>query len=309
MPAPNTALAETKAVKKSFDLSIKTVEDQFMNLPYLGVNSTTEWNEIFNSTEDLTGTRQLAELEAPDVSRLEEGFQSSLTPNRFGNSIQVSETEQVKMQDNTTLVRNFLNKQKNKLLRDIKNKMASDFHAPFNDGHTGATYTAPDGVKLFGVHSWKTAGAATWDNSSTAALSIAAWDLVEKYGGAFKTAGAKPMPVNFDCVIVKKGGAASRMAIKMFAAGITPTAVGDVNIYEGSVMIYEDPFIDDTDHWTAFASGFAEEVAIYNGINKSATMAAPFIDKNLAVISAVTGFWKTGIVELPVMFYGSTGKV
>lgn len=307
MPAPNTALAETKAVKRSFDLGTKMTIENFINLPYLGVKTTFEWNEIFNSTEDLIGTRQLSELEAADVNKLEEGFQTSLTPNRFGNAIQVSETEQVKMKDNTTLVRQFLNRQKNALLRDIKNKMAVDFHLPLNDGFTGAFHLAPDSVALFGTHSWNTAGAATWDNSATEKLSIAAWDAVEAYGGDFKTAGDKPNPVNFDTVIVKKGGAASRLAIKQFAQFIKPVAIGDINMYEGTVTVIEDPYITDTNAWYAYASNFDDETAIYNGINKAPTMAEPILDKNLAVYSAVTGFWKTGIIELPIMWFGSQG--
>lgn len=307
MPAPNTALSETKAVKKAFDLASRLVIENYINVGFLGVTTTTEWNEIFNSFESLSGTRQLAELEAPDVNKLEEGYQVSLTPNRFGNSIQVSETEQVKMKDSTILVRQYLNKQKNELLRDIKNKVAIDVHAPLNDGFTGATYLAPDSVAMFGTHSWNTTGASTWENKTTSKLSIAAWDAVEAYGGAFTDAAGKQFPINFNTIVVKKGGAASRIAIKQFANQITPVAVGDINIYEGTVKVIETPYITDTDHWFAYSEDLSDANAMYTGINKMPTMGEPFIDKNLAVTSPVTGFWKTGLVALPIAWYGGDG--
>lgn len=309
MALQDTAYSEIKGVRKAIDLGTKLTIDQFISLPYLGVSRTNENTKIINSYEGLSGTRELGKWEEPDTNSLQEGYQTETTPKRWGNSIMVSEDDQELMKDSTIRCKEFVAKQAKALMTDMKSSLATKTHAVLNDAITGATYTGPDSVALGGTHSWNTSGADTFTNSTTAKLSSSAWDAVEKHGGAFKSADDKPDPKNFNTIIVKKGGAASRMARKLFAEGISPVAIGDINLYEGSVNIYEDPFITGNDYWYAFDSSMADDNAVATFINKDPIMHPPIVEKNRAVTSSTTGYWNTNIVCLPVMWYISNGTV
>lgn len=311
MALQDTTYSEVKGVRKAIDLGTKIAINSFIALPYLGVERTNEQTKIINSYEGMEGTRKLAEWEEPDTNALQEGYQTETTSQRYGNGFMISETNQEEMKDSTILVKDFVTKQGQALMMDIKKQLAVDTHAILNDAITGATFTGPDSVALGGTHTWNTTGADTFANNTTAKLSISAWDAVEKYAGAFKSADDKPDPKNFDTIIVAKGGAASRLARKMFAEGISPVAIGDINLYKGSVKIYEDPFITSTDYWYAFDSSLAKRIgnSVVTFINKDPVMHAPIVEKNRAVTTSATGYWKSNIVALPTMWYVSSGAV
>ncbi len=311
MALQDTAYSEVKGVRKAIALGTSLAINNYIALPYLGVERTNEQTKIINSYEGMKGTRKLAEWEEPDTNALQEGYQTETTSDRYGNGFMISETNQEEMKDSTIRVKEFVAKQATALMIDIKNQLAVDTHAVLNDAIAGATFAAPDSVALGGTHSWNTTGASTFTNNATAKLSLSAWDAVEAYGGAFTSADGKPDPKNFDTIIVKKGGAASRLAKKMFAEGISPVAIGDINLYEGSVKIYEDPFITDANFWFAFDSGFAKKAgnSVATFINKDPVMHAPIVEKNRAVTTSVTGYWKSNIVALPVGWYVSNGTV
>ena len=309
MALSDTTYSEVKGVLKTIDLQTKLDINNFISLPYLGVERTNEDVKIINSLEGLGGTRELAEWEEPDTNSLQEGYETETTPKRWGNSIIISETMQQKMKDNTIAVRDYVSKQASALMTDNKSRLAVLSHAILNDAITGTSYTGPDAVPLGGTHSWNTTGADTFANNTTAKLSITAWDALQAYAGAFKSPDGKPDPKNFDAIVVAKGGAASRLAIKQFAEGISPVAIGDINMYQGSVTIYEDPYITSTDYWYAFDSSYAKRNgnAIATFINNDPVMHAPIIEKNRAVTTSVTWFANTNIVSLPTMWYISTG--
>lgn len=311
MALSDTTYSEVKGVRKVIDLRTKLDIDNLVALPYLGVERTNEFVKIINSYEGMGGTRELTDDEEPDTNALIEGYQTETEPKRWGNSIIVNETQQIKMKDDTMKVRDFLLKQANSLMIDNKSRLAVLSHAVLNDALTGTTYQAPDSVALCGTHSWNTTGADTFTNSATAKLTISAWDAVEAYAGAFKSADGKPDPKNFNGIVVAKGGAASRLAIKMFAEKISPVAIGDINMYQGSVTIFEDPYITDTNAWLAADLDLIKRIGnpVSTFINKDPIMNEPIIEKNRAVSTSVTWYANTSIVALPTAWYGSTGAV
>ena len=306
MASQNYVLQEVKGIKESFDNGTKLAIMAFADLDTFRVESTDEFTEIFTSTESLGGTQQLAENETPPINNLEDGFSVNLSDDRFGNGIEVTTTDMRKFRDSTTKVNTYLIRQRNKLMTDVRNKFVTDIHGPYNDGFVGADFTAPDGVALYGVHSWNTVGAATWDNSATAALSEAAVQAAEEFGGAFLDASGKPMPQSYDTIFVKRGGSASVQAKKIFANAITPTTIGDVNIYEGAYTIIESPYITSSTAWF-MQDTKQEESPVYGGIGQFPTMSDPIVQNNGAIRTNVEGFWKIGIINLPYNLYGSTG--
>lgn len=301
-------LQEVKGIKKSFDNGSKLSLEQFIATPYLSVKNDSEYTDIFTSTEGLGQTKELAEMETPPVLRLQDGRSITLVSKRFGNSINVTEADQVKFGDSTIKVREFLMRQRDRSLRSIHEHMNYSIHRMLNEAFTSTSeFLAPDGVELCGAHSWANGDA--WTNKATAALSSAAIDAAFEYAGAFVDSAGQPMFQDWDTIVVKKGSAAHNEAVRLFAKDIVPTAVNDINIYEGGMLrVIATPYITTTNKnfWFLFASKL-EESPLYMGITKTATLSDPILEKNNSVTTNATAFWKQGINNMPFNVYGSNG--
>jgi len=306
MSTTNYVLQDVKGIKESFDNASRIAIMSYAGLPTFMIEETDQFSEIFTSTESLGGTRELGEHETPDVNNLGDGYSVTLSDVRYGNAIEVTETDQRKFKDGSVKVDTYLIRQRDNLLRDVKNKFVTGIHDVYNDGFTGANYVAPDGVELFGVHSWNTAGAATWDNSATAALSATAVDAAMEFGGNFKDASGKTFPQTYDTIFVKLGGTSAREAKKLFASEIVPDTVNEVNIYEGEFTIVESPYLTDGDAWTMIDTK-AYDIPVYAGIGQMPALNEPIVQNNQAIRTNATGYWKIGINNQPFNMYGSDG--
>ncbi|MCP5375178.1 MAG: hypothetical protein H6743_03680, partial [Rickettsiaceae bacterium] len=265
------------------------------------------WNELFTSTEAMDDFKELGRLDTPDVLTLDEGYSVSITPVRYGAAISVSQEDMIRMGDNTEMIDTYLRRQRDQLLTSGFNKFLTSNFQMLNEAFSGsATYLAPDGNAFLGSHTW--ASGATFDNGVTEVFSSTAVDNAEEYAGAFTDGKGKPMPINLDTIIVKKGSAAARLAKKLFAEHIAPTAVADINIYEGEYTIIETPYITTANklYWFMRASNLRNSLAV--GIVKPISLDEPVIEKNGSVYTPATGFWKQGIVNMPFDWYGSTGS-
>lgn len=301
----NYALQKVKGIKLSFDNAVQDEISQYQDNRIVDFYDTTEVFEIFTSTEGMTGFKKLGDLETPPSLTLEDGYSVTIYEERFGGAITLPEKVYRRDGvDNTIKVDTYLMRQRNQLMKEAVHtvvKSAMDF---LNDGFTGAKYLAPDGVALFGTHIWKTGG--SFNNKTTAPLSEDAIDDVVEYGGDFKDPSGKPMPIDFDTIIVKKGSPNAKIAKQYFAETIAPTKVADINIYEGSFTIIETPYIDDKDNW--FMRSSRLENSLKFGIGIYPSMNEPILEKNLSIYSSATGFWKQGICNLPFDWYASDGS-
>lgn len=299
-------ISELKGIKETQDNGSKYAIEQYLQLPIWSMDTTAEWDERFNSTEGMTGSRKLSELEEPDVLKLNEGYSVVLTNERFGGAIEVSEQARVQMKDSTTAVDKFLETERNRVMHDNKYLFAENIHKFFNEAFDSTSeLLAPDGVELCGTHSWNTDGSSTWDNSTSSAFSETAIDAALDYGGAFTSADGKVMPQSFDTIVVKKNSAVAREARKLFAEHIAPTKVDDINIYEGQMTIIELPLITEANKGYWFLFDLKQHMSpLYVGITEFPTMREPQLQKNEAVRSNVTGFYKTGIKNMPFNVYG-----
>lgn len=303
----NYALQNVKGIKESFDNGVNTTIEMYMDLGIVDIYNTSEIAEIFTSTEGLSGTKQLSTLETPPSSALEDGFSVTITENRYGNSIELPEEVYRRAQgDHSTKVPDFLVRQRTKLLEDVKYKLVTDIHLFLNDAISGTFLLGPDGQPLLdNAHTWNTAGAATFDNLDTQALDTGAIETLESYAGAFTGPDGKQRPIHFDTIIVKKGSAAANEAKRLFAMHITPTAIDDIKIYDGMYKIIETPYITDGLQWFAYASGMENPLKL--GIGEAPTLRDPTVQNNEAIRVNCTGFWKKGIVNVPMAWYGSNG--
>lgn len=296
-----------KGIKKSFDNAASKNLLEYKDSRLFTFDTNNEWDEIFTSTEGLSGSKELSELETPPTLKLEDGRSVTLSNKRFGGGIIVSESDKMKFKDDTTKIDAYLIRQRNQLLQDNKNLFLTNIFKMYNEAFDSSSdYLAPDGVELCGAHldvnddSW-------FDNSATATLSSDAVDAAEEFGGAFTDPEGKPMPLSYDTIVVKRGSDASRTAKKLFAFGIQPTQINDINIYEGEYTIIETPYITSTNkkYWFMFDSKY--ELPLYVGIQKMPSLNEPIKENNESIRSNVTGFWKQGINNAPWCIYGSNG--
>lgn len=297
-----------KGIKKSFDNAASKSLLVYKDSRLFMFDTTNEWDEIFTSTEGMTGAAELSELETPPTLKLEDGRSVTLSNKRFGGAILVSETDREKFKDSTTMIDKFLTRQRNQLLQTNRNLFLTNIFAMYNEAFDSSSdYLAPDAVEICGAHLNVDDGA-WFNNSATAILSTTSVDAMEEYAGAFVDPSGKPMPLNFQIIVVKKGSEASREARRLFAFGITPTQINDINIYEGEYTIIETPYITTANKLNWFAIDPSHEMPLYVGISKMPSMNAPIPESNEAIRSNVTGFWKQGVTNAPYAFFGSDGS-
>lgn len=302
------ALQAVKGIKLSFDNGMGGKIDQYMDNRIFDLYQTDEVFEIFTSTEGMTGAKKLARRETPPVLKLEDGYSVQIQENSFGGAIEVPFEDYKRWQSDSSLkVDAYLMRERDALMRTNTQLFLEEVFIFLNYAFATTYYAAPDAAALIGTHTWKTPGASTFSNSATKALGQSAIEDLEEYGGRFQLADGKALPLNFDTIIVKTGSANEREAIKLFAKDIKPTAVADINIYQGTKTIVSTPHISYTNrnYWFARANGLDNCVKV--GIGMKPTLQEPIRQNNEAIRTNCMGIWKQGIVNMPFDWYGSNG--
>jgi len=303
----NYALQAVKGIKKSFDNAVQAQLEQYKDNRVIGFYTTPEVTEIFTSTEGLSGFKKLGNLETPPSLSLEDGYSVTISEERYGGAIELPENVYVRAgQDGTWKVDAYLERQRNQLMKDAVHTLLQSAFSMITDAFDGSLFLAPDGQPACGTHTWKSGG--TFTNKTTAPLSEEAVDAVVEYGGDFTDPSGKPMPLNFDTIIVKKGSPVAKTAKKLFAFNINPTKVADINIYEGTYTIIETPYIPAAKKNYWFMRDSMLENSMIFGIGKYPSMNEPILEKNMSVYSSITAFWKLGLANMPYDIYGSDGS-
>ena len=309
MTPANYTLQAVKGIKEVFNNTMGNSIDELMNNQIIDFYITNEDDEIFTSTEGLTGIEALGDEETPPSLALQDGYSVTLSPSRYGGAIVVPEkVYAVDQGDPTTKVNEYLQEQLNNLLIATKDELLNSAFYPLNNAFNSAALTlAPDSVELCGTHTY--ASGSTIVNEATAALDAEAIDDMEEFAGAMKdpTDTDRPWIHNYDTIIVKTGSAAARMAKKLFAFGISPIAVADINIYKGEKTVIETPYITTANktYWFARDSKYRNSVIL--GINRAPALREPKMEDNESIRSNITSFWKRGIRNIPHDWYGSNG--
>jgi len=296
-----------KGLQEPFKLALQANLEQYKANPFIKYYNTNEFAEIFSSLEGLTGSRSLGELETPDVVSLDQGYNVTLTAGRNGVGMVVSQTTMVRAGDDTTKIDAYLMEQRNQLLKTVSKQVMDDAFYAYNHAFdTGSTVNAPDGLELCATHTYN--GGGTFTNETTGALSETTIDTAWEYAGAFTDQSGKEMPLNWTAIMVKKGSAAAKKAIQLFASNINPTAVDDINIYAGMLKVVETPFISTANkaNWFLIDENIMDSPVIC-GMVQTPTFQDPIKLENESIRSNVIGYWKTGITKLPLSVYGSTG--
>jgi len=303
------ALQRVKGIKKSYDNAQSMKIMQYKDNRIFDFYTTTEVFEIFTSTEGMTGAKELSSAETPPTLEMQDGYSVQISERRWGGAIELLEHEYRREANDATLkVDMALKRKRNQLLVSNTNLFLTEVFKFLNFAFATTYYAAPD-TKAFIAddHTWKSG--TTFDNKTTAALSEAAVDAAVEAGGAMVDSAGVPMPVNFDTIIVKKGSANARLAKRLFASGISPIAVADINIYEGEFTIIETPYITSANkaYWFMYDSKDPNGNPLKVGIGEMPTLREPIKQNNEAIRTNCTGFYKLGITNMPYSWYGSDG--
>lgn len=298
-----------KGIKVSFENAILNKIKSYQDNRIINFYNTSEISELFVSTEDMSGSKKLASLETPPTLKLDEGDTVTITEERFGGAIEIPQATYARDSlDRTIKVDQYLQRSRNLLLKDNIHLLLTEAFKMLNYAFATTYFAAPDTAALCATHTWNSGE--TFANNVTAALDDAgvAIDALEEYGGAVTTPdGSKPMPQDYDIIIVKKGSANARVAKRLFAFNINPVAVNDINIYQGTKTIVETPYLSyaNRNYWFARASQMENSVVV--GIGQYPTLNEPIKQNNEAIRVNCTGFWKQGVVNMPLDWYGSVG--
>ncbi len=307
MTTADYALQAVKGIKTSFDNAATNDLLQYKNVPIFSYETTSEFTEIFTSTEGMSGVIELAEGQTPPTLTLSDGRSVSLSDKTYGGAIEITRKMMLQAKDSTTMIDKFITRQRNQILQTGRQNFLTNVYMLLNDAFAGTYYLAPDGVALAGTHSWVNGN--TFSNAGTAVLSQSAWDAVVEIGGAAVDSAGKFRPITYDTIIVKLGSAAATMAKKLFANGITPTSVADINIYNGTVKVVEVPGITSANKNFWFAMDSKIESPLYIGINNMPYLDEPIPQNNGSVRSNMWADYKVGINNMPYGIYASNGTV
>lgn len=198
------AIQNVKGIKRSFD---NAASNRFLNIKdanLFNMMDSSEVSEIFTSTEGMTGAKELGELETPPTLSLEDGYSVTLTENLVAPSFFLKlNTRDMKVMLLSRLLSSWREREISFFL-EVVNYFLVETHKMYNEAFSSTSdYLAPDGVEVCGTHTWKSGG--TFDNGVTTVFSESAVDTAMEYAGAFTDPSGKPMPLNFDTIVVKKG--------------------------------------------------------------------------------------------------------
>lgn len=295
-----------KGLQEPFKLAVQNRLERYLDIEFINFGSSSEYDKIYSSLEGVSGFRKLGELEVPDVKDLSQGYNTTISAERGGLGMNVSQTTMVRAKDDTTKIDAYLMEQRDQLLKTVANGLITDAFAPYNEAFSSTSYLAPDGICLCGTHTYN--GGGTFVNAKADEFSEDAIDAAFEYAGDFTDQSGKPMPLNFTSILVKKGSAVAKAARQYFASGISPVAVNDVNIYEGEVRVIETPYITTANKKNFFfidtnimASPVVLDVVEYP------TFQEPMKQANESITSNITGYWRNGIAVLPINILGFKG--
>jgi len=295
-----------KGLQEPFKLGVQNKLEEYMNHEFINFGTSSEYDRIYSSLESLSGFRKLADSEVPDVTSLSQGYNTTISAERGGLGMNIDQTTMVRAKDSTVKVDAYIMEQSAQLMKTTVNGLLKDAFEPYNQAFSSTAYLAPDGICLCGTHTYN--GGGTFVNAVASEFSETAVDTLYEYAGAFTDQGGNPMPLNFNAVMVKKGSAVAKAARQLFAFGINPTAVNDINVYYGEMTVYETPYINTANKKNVFfidTSIMASPVIL--DVVEYPTFQEPMKQANESITSNITGYWRNGIAVLPINIYGMKG--
>jgi len=198
MLSTETVVAQKKDISDLFEsLADITMSNTYFSKVFR-VMDDLEWTTNYAQFEGGTGTTWLEEAEPYPEVKPNDGYETSLTPEKLGNQIIVTKTMRRKAMDSTQKMREFVELQMRNQINDMARFLEKETHKMFTDY---SSYLAPDTKPIFANnHKWNNdvAWDYTFDNLQTAAsFSDSAVQAVKKYEGTLTDSTGTPIDIEF----------------------------------------------------------------------------------------------------------------
>jgi len=185
-------------------------------------------------------------------SSIGKGYKVTYDSAEFGHIMAITKKARLKVGDSSEKIAEIANKQKNSAIIAMNTFLEKEMWSLLNyTNATNASYKilAPDLKPLISTtHTWNSTKTTFDNNLSTSAISVAHAAAVVAKGAAFVDSHGTPMPLDFNTIYVKEGGAASKQALQVYASRNAQgqyqvTDLANINIYSGTVSVVEVPWM------------------------------------------------------------------
>ncbi len=306
----------SKNIKEMFDnQSREAVKNSAFSMVY-DVSDTSEYTASYTSTEGVDLPAYFDEGEPLKASSIGKGYKVTYDSAEFGHIMAITKKARLKVGDNTESIAKIADKQKNSAIVAMKTFIEKETWALLdyaNGSSSSYKILSPDLQPLYAAaHVWNSTGT-TFDNDlGTSAISVAHAKAVETYAGAFVDSHGVTMPLVFNKIYVKTGGAASQQAKAIYASKNAQgqyqvTDLANMNIYAGSVQVIETPWMTSGNDYfyTADLSGMNIENPLFVEFVQRPESEGVFKENNnLTREMPYSCSFKYGIKNLPTNILG-----
>jgi hypothetical protein len=309
----------SKDIKEHFDnQSREAVKNSAFSKIY-DVSDTSEYTASYISTEWVDLPAYFDEWEDLKNSSIGKGYKVTYDSAEFGHIMAITKKARLKVGDSSEKIAKIANKQKNSAIIAMNTFLEKEMWSLLNyTNATNASYKilAPDLKPLISTtHTWNSTKTTFDNNLSTSAISVAHAAAVVAKGAAFVDSHGTPMPLDFNTIYVKEGGAASKQALQVYASRNAQgqyqvTDLANINIYSGTVSVVEVPWMTSGNDYFYVAD--SEMLGLENPLFVEFIQRpqAEWVFKenaNLTWEMPYSGSFKYGIKNLPFTILG--GKV
>lgn len=318
---------QRKDIIDSFDNASR---ESVMNRAFskiVNVANTNTFEESFTSIEGMEVAEKMNEGSNYPTKQYGEGYLTSLTKEKYGNKLKITDHMLKKAGDSTQAMREVV-RVRNKLLKSFYDKIEIDVHKLYSYAFATTFNSTWEGKALIedstNAHTWNTSTSYSFSNEIESAttrnlpLNDTAVEELEKLAGWVRDSVGNPIVVMCDTIVVKRGSSAAKKAKQIFANDINPVTVGDINIYNGQYRIIETPWLtnDDTISYSDTAYYAFDSRMMDDEFPLTIRMLqTPKLNENFGVkiedngdVSLSGDVWYDyGIINTPYCFYWSKG--
>jgi len=306
--------AFTRDIQRTFDNYRSEVASNSAYQQIFDVRSTSEYTTNITSTEGVKKPTWLNESQNLTQNRLEKGFKVQYESDEFGHRIIISQKARNKARDNENILLDYIATERDDAIAAAHMFMEVESHRLLNNVTNTTFFQAPDTLSIANAaHTWNSS-VATWSNVMTPApFSTSVIDAAMAYGGAFQSPTGDQMPVSFDTIICKTGGAASRAIKKTLGLGTASqylaTTIGAINLYFGEFTVIETPFLTDGNEYHFLSKGGQYANPFFIDIIDAPHVEEMMVDHdNLDYIYPVVGSFKIGVQNQPFNYLYNAGS-
>lgn len=295
-------------IKKSFDNFYKLSEDNDILDTFMEVWTSTDYSKGYTSIEWVEAADFFDETWALQKANLPEGYKIVSEAAEYGKYMETTTKELLNTKDEDTLFSEYENKKIPALVWSLHYLRRKTAFALLNSIFDGSKL-APDSKPIFGEHKFKSSEI-KFNNKTNLKAGEKALDFLEEYAWSLVDSQGKPMPCDFNLIIVKKGWEASKNFRKILQKDwMKATKISDVNLYnDWKYTVMETQYIENWNAWFAFDTN-KDRAFVLDDIKKPSLDPKDFDNINQKIIHSAVGSMRVVCANLPFYVVGSTGEV